>query len=79
MKELDTSNIKASNILTMRIYLANLIACSIACILISLAYVAGVIIVGNSKGGELLTEANVVFMCLPARASEAAFDALYTP
>ena len=48
----------------MRIYLANLIACSIACILISLAYVAGVIIVGNSKGGELLTAANVVFMCL---------------
>lgn len=48
----------------MRIYLANLIVCSIACVLISLAYVAGVIIVGSSKGGELLTETNVVSMYL---------------
>lgn len=48
----------------MRIYLANLIVCSIACVLISLAYVAGVIIVGSSKGGELLTETSVVSKCL---------------
>lgn len=48
----------------MRIYLANLIVCSIACVLISLAYVAGVIVVGSSKGGELLTETSVVSMCL---------------
>ncbi len=48
----------------MQIYLANLIACSLACVLISLAYVAGVIIVGSSKGGELLTETSVVSMCL---------------
>lgn len=48
----------------MRIYLANLIVCSIACILISLAYVAGIVMVGSSKGGELLTETSIVFMCL---------------
>ncbi len=48
----------------MRIYLANLIVCSIACVLISLAYVAGVIMVGISKGGELLTETSVFSMCL---------------
>lgn len=48
----------------MRIYLANLIVCSIACVLISLAYVAGIIMVGSSKGGELLTETSIVSMCL---------------
>ncbi len=34
------------------------------CVLISLAYVAGVIIAGSSKGGELLTETSVVSVCL---------------
>lgn len=48
----------------MRIYLANLIVCSIACVLISLAYVTGVIMMSSSKGGELLTETSVVSMCL---------------
>jgi len=48
----------------MRIYLANLIVCSIACMLISMAYVAGIIMVGSSKGGELLTETDVIAMCL---------------
>lgn len=48
----------------MRIYLANLIVCSIACVLISLAYVAGIIIVSISKGGKLLTETSIVSMCL---------------
>ena len=48
----------------MRIYLANLIVCSIACVLTSLAYVAGIIMVGSSKGGELLTETSIVSMCL---------------
>ena len=48
----------------MRIYLANLIVCSIACVLISLAYVAGIIIVGSFKGGELQTETSIVSMCL---------------
>lgn len=48
----------------MRIYLANLIVCSIACVLISLAYAAGIIMVGSSKGGELLTETSIVSMCL---------------
>lgn len=48
----------------MQIYLANLIACSLACVLISLAYVAGVIVVSSSKGGELLTETSIIAMCL---------------
>lgn len=48
----------------MRIYLANLIVCSIACMLISLAYVAGIIMAGSSKGGELLTETSIITMCL---------------
>lgn len=48
----------------MRIYLANLIVCSMACVLIFLAYITGVIIVGSSKGGELLTETSVISMCL---------------
>ena len=48
----------------MQIYLANLIVCSIACVLISLAYAAGIIMVGSSKGGELLTETSIVSMCL---------------
>lgn len=48
----------------MQIYLANLIACAFACVLISLAYIAGIIVVNNSKGGELLTETNVIAMCL---------------
>lgn len=48
----------------MQIYLANLIACSVACVLISLAYVAGVIVVSSSKGGELLTETSIIAMCL---------------
>lgn len=48
----------------LRIYLANLIVCSIASILISLSYIAGIIVVHNSKGGELLTETNVIAMCL---------------
>jgi len=48
----------------MRIYLANLIVCSIACMLISLAYVAGIIMVGSSKDGELLTETSIITMCL---------------
>lgn len=48
----------------MRIYLANLIVCSIACVLISLAYVAGIIMVGSSKGGELLAETSIVSTCL---------------
>ena len=38
--------------------------CSIACVLISLAYAAGIIMVGSSKGGELLTETSIVSMCL---------------
>lgn len=38
----------------MRIYLANLIVCSIASILISLAYTAGVFVIGNMKGGEFI-------------------------
>lgn len=48
----------------MQIYLANLIACSLACVLISLAYIAGVIVVSSSKGGELLTETSIIAMCL---------------
>lgn len=48
----------------MQIYLANLIACSLACVLISLAYVVGVIVVSSSKGGELLTETSIIAMCL---------------
>lgn len=48
----------------MQIYLANLIVCAFACVLISLAYIAGIIVVNNSKGGELLTETNVITMCL---------------
>jgi len=48
----------------MQIYLANLIVCAFACVLISLAYIAGIIVVNNSKGGELLTETNVIAMCL---------------
>ena len=48
----------------MQIYLANLIACSLACVLISLAYVAGIIVVSSSKGGELLTETSIIAMCL---------------
>ncbi len=48
----------------MQIYLANLIVCSLACMLISLAYVAGIIMVGSSKGGELLTETSIITMCL---------------
>ena len=48
----------------MQIYLANLIACSLACVLISLAYVAGVIVVSSSNGGELLTETSIIAMCL---------------
>lgn len=48
----------------MQIYLANLIVCSIACVLISLAYTTGVFVVGNAKGGELLTEIDVIAMCL---------------
>lgn len=38
----------------MRIYLANLIVCSVACVLIFLAYITGVFVVGSAKGGELL-------------------------
>lgn len=48
----------------MQIYLANLIVCSLACMLISLAYVAGIIMVGSSKDGELLTEMSIITMCL---------------
>lgn len=48
----------------MLIYLANLIVCSIACVLISLAYVAGITVVSSSKGGKLLTETSVIAMCL---------------
>lgn len=48
----------------IQIYFANLIVCSIACVLISLAYVAGVIMVGNSKGGKLLTEMGIVTIFL---------------
>ena len=48
----------------MRIYLANLIVCSIASILISLAYTAGVFVIGNMKGGELITETGVITMCM---------------
>lgn len=48
----------------IQIYLANLIACAFACVLISLTYIAGIIVVNNSKGGELLTETNVIAMCL---------------
>lgn len=48
----------------MRIYLVNLIVCSIASLLISLAYIAGILVVSNAKGGELLTETSVVIMCL---------------
>ena len=48
----------------MRIYLANLIVCSVACVLISLAYITGVFVVGSAKGGELLTKTSVVTMCL---------------
>ena len=48
----------------MRIYLANLIVCSVACVLFSLAYIAGVFAVGSAKGGELLTKTSVVAMCL---------------
>ena len=48
----------------MRIYLANLIVCSVACVLISLSYITGVFVVGSAKGGELLTKTSVVTMCL---------------
>ena len=48
----------------MWIYLANLIVCSIASILISLAYTAGVFVIGNMKGGELATETGVIFLCM---------------
>jgi ABC-2 type transport system permease protein len=48
----------------MRIYLANLIVCSIASILISLAYTAGVFVIGNMKGGEFITETGVITMCM---------------
>lgn len=48
----------------MRIYLANLIVCSVACVLISLAYITGVFVVGSAKGGELLTKTSVVAICL---------------
>lgn len=48
----------------MRIYLANLIVCSVACVLIFLAYITGVFVVGSAKGGELLTKTSVVTMCL---------------
>lgn len=48
----------------MRIYLANLIVCSIACVLISLAYAAGIIMVSSSKGGQLLVETSIVSRCL---------------
>lgn len=48
----------------MRIYLANLIVCSIACVLISLAYIAGVFAVSSAKSGELLAGTGIVVMCL---------------
>ncbi len=48
----------------IRIYLANLIVCSIASVLISLAYTAGVFAIGNMKGGELVTETGVIVMCM---------------
>lgn len=48
----------------LRIYLANLIVCSIACMLITLAYFAGVFVVGSSKGGELLTGSNIIALFL---------------
>jgi len=48
----------------MQIYLANLIVCSIACVLISLAYIVGFFAFGGFKGGELLAKTNVVTMCM---------------
>jgi len=48
----------------MRIYLANFIVCSIACVLVSLAYIAGIIVVSSSKGGKLLTEMSVIALFL---------------
>lgn len=48
----------------MWIYLANLTVCSIANVLISLAYTAGVFVISYIKGGELITETGVIFLCM---------------
>ncbi len=63
----------------MRIYLANLIVCSIACVLVSLAYIAGIIVVSSSKGGELLTEMSVIALFLLCSIfASAAFTSIMT-
>ena len=48
----------------MRIYLANLIVCAIANVLISLAYTAGVFVIANTKGGELAAETSIITLCM---------------
>lgn len=45
----------------IRIYLANLIVCAIASVLISLSYTVGVFVIGNMNGGELITETATIF------------------
>lgn len=48
------------------IYLANLIVCSIASVLISLAYMSAVFVIGSTRGGSLITEVGVItsyFIC----------------
>ena len=46
------------------IYLANLIVCAIASVLISLSYTVGVFVIGNMNGGELITETATIFLCM---------------
>lgn len=48
----------------IRIYLANLIVCAIASVLISLSYTVGVFVIGNMNGGELITETATIFLCM---------------
>ena len=48
----------------IRIYLANLIVCAIASVLISLSYTVGVFVIGNMNGGELITETATIFLCI---------------
>lgn len=50
----------------IHIYLANLTVCSIANILISLAYTAGFFVSSTMKGGELITETGIIFLCMLA-------------
>lgn len=45
------------------VYLANLVVCSIASVMISLAYTGGVFMIGSAKGGSLLTETGIIASC----------------